>query len=77
MTAEVGSIVCPNCGAASDEPCAEWCAAADPRFPNRTQKLGDRARTMTEGSSILPANSDSSLLGGVQAPSVTTLDVEY
>ena len=21
-----GSIVCKNCGAASDEPCAEWCA---------------------------------------------------
>ena len=28
MVAEVGSIVCLNCGAASDEPCAEWCAVA-------------------------------------------------
>ena len=22
----LGSIPCPNCGAAWDEPCAEWCA---------------------------------------------------
>ncbi len=23
-----GSIPCPNCGAAWDEPCADWCAPA-------------------------------------------------
>ena len=28
MEPELGSVECPNCGAASDEPCAEWCAMA-------------------------------------------------
>ena len=77
MVAEVGSIVCLNCGAASDEPCAEWCACADPRFPHPTQRLADLTRAMTEGASILPASSDSSLPGGVQAPSVSDPDVQF
>jgi hypothetical protein len=77
MTAEIGSITCPNCGA-SEEPCAEWCAAADPRSANRNQKRRQVAEALTEGTSILPASSDRSLPGGVQAPSVSdSEDIDY
>jgi hypothetical protein len=77
MTAEIGSIVCKNCGAGSDEPCAEWCAVQDPRIANRAQKLREAAEALTDGSSISPASSKTRLPGGVQAPSVNASDIEY
>jgi hypothetical protein len=74
MTAELstGSIVCPNCGAASDEPCTEWCATSDPRSANRSQKLYKRARALTDGHPHLAAREASGLLSGVERPSVNT-----
>jgi hypothetical protein len=72
----LGSVRCPNCGA-DDEPCAEWCAASDPRVANRNQKLRERAGALTKGASILPASSVTSLPGGVQAPFANTSDLEY
>ena len=48
-------------------------ATVEPRFGARPiQKLRDYAEVLTEGTSILPASSDRSLPGGVQAPSVST-----
>ena len=72
----LGSVRCPNCGS-DDEPCAEWCAASDPRVANRNQKLAERARTFTKGSSILPASSYNSLPGGVQEPFENASDVDF
>lgn len=77
MTAELGSIVCKNCGAQSDEPCAEWCATSDPRSANRTQKLAARSESLTNGASILSASSETRLPGDVQAPSVNDSDVQF
>jgi hypothetical protein len=75
MTAEPGSIACPNCGAWSDEPCTEECAGQDPRAANRNQKRMQLAEVLTDGASILPASSNS-LPGGVQEPSVDASEFE-
>lgn len=42
-----GSIVCPNCAAQSDEPCAVWCAAGDPNHVKRGRKLTKAVAKLT------------------------------
>lgn len=75
---EIGSIACPNCGAWSDEPCAEWCATGDPRSANRNQKLHDAARVSTEGQKSSCAADRESSSARVASPSVNIFDgVEF